>query len=159
MESRFIKDVTVFDGTLIPPSTPFTKIWRMRNNGTIQWPYGTRLVWVGGDKFANRDSVLLEVLPQLLHDLSLLTTLFFIIMKLQLSPLMQIPGDGFPVNNELDIAIDLVSPPTPGKYLSYWRLASPSGQRFGQQVWVLIQVYINNTGYLAWNLSCPLFSS
>lgn len=62
LESRFIQDVTVLDGTLMPPSTPFTKIWRMHNNGTTRWPYGTHLVWVGGDQFANRRSVRLEVI-------------------------------------------------------------------------------------------------
>ncbi|CAL9165266.1 unnamed protein product [Musa hybrid cultivar] len=114
LESRFIQDVTVYDGTVLPPSTPFTKIWRMQNNGSTRWPYGTRLVWVGGDRFANRDSVLLEI-----------------------------PADGFPVNEKVDIAVDLTSPAMPGRYFSYWRLASPSGQKFGQRVWVLIQVDIS----------------
>lgn len=63
--------MTVYDGTVLPPSTPFTKIWRMQNNGSTRWPYGTRLVWVGGDKFANRDSVLLEVFYRIVYDLSL----------------------------------------------------------------------------------------
>jgi next-to-BRCA1 protein 1 len=49
-DSRFIKDVTVPDGTPMAPSTPFTKIWRMRNNGFSKWPYGTQLLWVGGDR-------------------------------------------------------------------------------------------------------------
>ncbi|URE30690.1 Zinc finger, ZZ type [Musa troglodytarum] len=114
LESHFIQDVTVYDGTVLPPSTPFTKIWRMRNTGSTWWPYGTRLVWVDGDRFANRDSVLLEI-----------------------------PADGFPVNEKVDIAVDLTSPAKPGRYISYWRLASPSGQKFGQQVWVLIQVDIS----------------
>ncbi|KAG6508881.1 protein JOKA2-like [Zingiber officinale] len=110
LESLFIKDVTVLDGTLIPPSTPFTKIWRMRNNGTVRWPYGTRLVWVGGDQFANQDTVLLEI-----------------------------SFDGFPME-EVDIAVDFVSPAMAGRYVSYWRLATPSGHKFGQQVWLLIEV-------------------
>jgi hypothetical protein len=28
----------------------------------------------------------------------------------------------------------------PGQYVSYWRLMASSGQKVGQQVWVLIQV-------------------
>ncbi|KAG1331413.1 protein NBR1 [Cocos nucifera] len=111
LESRFIQDVTVLDGTLMSPSTPFTKIWRMRNNGTTRWPYGTQLVWVGGDQFANRRSVQLEI-----------------------------PVNGCPVDTEIDIAVDFTAPSRPGRYVSYWRLASPSGQKFGQRVWVLIQV-------------------
>lgn len=61
LESRFIQDVTILDGTLIVPNTPFSKIWRMRNNGTLAWPHGTQLVWIGGDRLGDRVSVELEV--------------------------------------------------------------------------------------------------
>lgn len=44
------------------------------------------------------------------------------------------------IDQELDIAVDFISPELPGRYISYWRMASPSGQKFGQRVWVLIQV-------------------
>ncbi|KAG6525479.1 protein JOKA2-like [Zingiber officinale] len=111
LESLFIKDVTVSDGTLIPPSTPFTKIWRMRNNGVTRWPYGTRLVWVGGYQFANLNSFILEI-----------------------------SFDGLPMGEEVDIAVDFVSPATPGPCMSHWRLATPSGHKFGAEVWVFIQV-------------------
>jgi next to BRCA1 gene 1 protein len=53
---------------------------------------------------------------------------------------VQIPVNGFPVDKEIDVAVDFVSPARPGRYISYWRLASPSGQKFGQRVWVDIQV-------------------
>ncbi|KAK3005675.1 hypothetical protein RJ639_016539 [Escallonia herrerae] len=112
LDSRFIEDVNVVDGTIMAPSTPFTKIWRMRNNGTIVWPKGTQLVWIGGDKLSNTHSV--EV---------------------------QMPADdGLPVERELDIAVDFTAPMSPGRYVSYWRMALPSGQKFGQRVWVLILV-------------------
>ncbi|KAK2989754.1 hypothetical protein RJ640_030247, partial [Escallonia rubra] len=111
LDSRFIQDVNVVDGTIMAPSTPFTKIWRMRNNGTIVWPKGTQLVWIGGDKLSNTHSV--EV---------------------------QMPADGLPVERELDIAVDFTAPMPPGRYVSYWRMALPSGQKFGQRVWVLILV-------------------
>lgn len=111
LESRFIQDVTVLDGTVMPPSTHFTKIWRLRNNGNVPWPFGTQLVWVGGDQFGDRVSAELEILP-----------------------------GGFPVDQELDVAVDFTAPSRLGRYVSYWRMASPSGQKFGQRVWVLIQV-------------------
>lgn len=57
---------------------------------------------------------------------------------------MQIPVDGFPVDQEIDVAVDFVAPARPGRYISYWRLASPSGQKFDQRVWVHIQV-VNST--------------
>lgn len=53
----------------------------------------------------------------------------------------QIPANGVAVENELDMAVDFTAPELPGRYISYWRMASPSGQKFGQRVWVLIQVF------------------
>ncbi|OEL37117.1 Protein NBR1-like protein [Dichanthelium oligosanthes] len=131
LESRFILDVTVLDGTLMTPSTSFTKIWRMHNNGSVVWPLGTQLIWVGGDQFALQTSVPLEI-----------------------------PVNGFPVDKEIDVAVDFVAPTRPGRYISYWRLASPSGQKFGQRVWVHIQVedpsFVNdNNRNAAINLNLP----
>lgn len=130
LESRFILDVTVLDGTLMPPSSPFTKIWRLHNNGSIIWPLGTQLIWVGGDQFALQSSVPLEI-----------------------------PLNGFPVDQEMDVAVDFVAPARPGRYISYWRLASPSGQKFGQRVWVHIQVedpsFVSDNRTAATNLNVP----
>ncbi|EMS51558.1 NBR1-like protein [Triticum urartu] len=130
LESRFILDVTVLDGTLMSPSSPFTKIWRMHNNGSIMWPLGTQLIWVGGDQFALQTSVPLEI-----------------------------PLNGFPVDQEMDVAVDFVAPARPGRYISYWRLASPSGQKFGQRVWVHIQVedpsFVSDNKTAAVNLNQP----
>lgn len=60
-DSRFTQDVNVLDGTIMAPSTQFTKVWRMRNNGNIVWPQGTQLVWIGGDRFSDAISVELQV--------------------------------------------------------------------------------------------------
>ncbi|BAT76031.1 Protein NBR1-like protein [Vigna angularis] len=131
LDSQFILDVNVLDGTMMAPSTAFTKIWRMRNNGTVAWPKGTKLVWIGGDKFSDSHSVDLEV------------------------------QNGVPIEKELDIAVDFAAPRIPGRYTSYWRLATSSGHKFGQRVWVLVQVdaslkdsfYDNSQGL---NLNIPL---
>lgn len=111
LDSRFILDVNILDGTIMGPSTPFTKIWRIRNNGSMVWPQGTQLVWIGGDKLSEAHSVEL-----------------------------QINSYGLAVDNELDVAVDFTAPELPGRYISYWRMSSPYGQKFGQRVWVLIQV-------------------
>lgn len=111
LNSRFIEDLNVFDGTVMAPLTPFTKIWRMMNNGMVEWPQKTQLVWTGGDLWRNELSVELEI-----------------------------PAAGLLVGQELDVAVDFIAPERPGQYVSYWSLASPSGQQFGHCVWVLIQV-------------------
>ena len=61
VDARFVCHVTVADHTLMAPSTAFTKIWRMRNNGNVPWPKGCQLVWIGGDKFSDIEKVDLEV--------------------------------------------------------------------------------------------------
>jgi len=46
---------------------------------------------------------------------------------------------------EVDIAVDMVAPGKPGRYVGYWRLAVPDGSRFGQRVWVDITVVAPET--------------
>jgi len=105
--SRFVADLSIEDGSYILPEQPFVKIWKMRNEGTTAWPEGTRLIYVGGDKTSNSESV---VIPPIEPDV------------------------------EIDIAVDMVAPSKPGRYVSYWRLVGPDGVRFGQRVWVDIVV-------------------
>lgn len=128
LDSRFILDVNVLDGTIMAPFTSFTKIWRMRNNGTVIWPRGSQLQWIGGDRLSSSVSVDIEI-----------------------------PNDGLAVDKELDIAVDFNAPELPGRYISYWRMASPSGQKFGQRVWVLIQVdaSMKDLGQTSINLNLP----
>lgn len=111
-DSRFIKDVTVPDGTPMAPSTPFTKIWRMRNNGFSKWPYGTQLLWVGGDRLTCLSSFRLAISA----------------------------NGGLNPCEDTDVTVDFLAPAKPGRYISYWRLALPSGLTFGQQIWVHIEV-------------------
>jgi len=47
--------------------------------------------------------------------------------------------------NEVDIAVDMVAPSKPGRYVGYWRLAAPDGTRFGQRVWADITVIPQET--------------
>ncbi|KAL8256906.1 hypothetical protein R6Q59_028947 [Mikania micrantha] len=128
LDSRFILDVNVLDGTIMAPLTLFTKIWRMRNNGSIIWPCGSQLQWIGGDRLSNSDSVDVEI-----------------------------PVDGLHVDKEIDIAVTFTAPELPGRYVSYWRMASPSGQKFGQRLWVSIQVdaSMKNAGDTLINLNLP----
>ncbi|RSM47920.1 hypothetical protein DMB66_47330 [Actinoplanes sp. ATCC 53533] len=36
-DSQFEGDITFPDGTVVPPNSSFTKIWRIRNTGTVFW--------------------------------------------------------------------------------------------------------------------------
>ncbi|CAI9754647.1 unnamed protein product [Fraxinus pennsylvanica] len=111
LDSCFIQDVNIVDETVMAPLTPFTKIWRMGNSGTSVWPQKTQLVWTGGDRLSN--AFVVEV---------------------------EIPVGGLPVGQEIDVAVDFVAPELPGRYISHWRMTSPSGIQFGAHIWVHIQV-------------------
>lgn len=55
---------------------------------------------------------------------------------------VQIPLTGFPVQENIDVQVDFIAPSKPGRYISIWRLLSPSGKNFGHCFWVLIKVLI-----------------
>ena len=57
----FVKNITVCDGAQLVPGTHFTKIWRLRNSGTLPWPQHTHLVRSGGVDLGARNEVNLEV--------------------------------------------------------------------------------------------------
>jgi hypothetical protein len=44
--STFVGDVTIADGSVMPPLTSFQKTWRVRNSGTVPW-VGRRLAREG----------------------------------------------------------------------------------------------------------------
>ncbi|KAI5084345.1 hypothetical protein GOP47_0000514 [Adiantum capillus-veneris] len=111
LDARFMKDVTIFDGTEVAPGTKFTKIWRMCNNGSLAWPQNTQLLHIGGDVLSLQDSVNLEL-----------------------------PENGLLCGEEMEVSVDLTAPEKAGRYISHWRLISPAGQKFGQRVWVTIHV-------------------
>ncbi len=47
--AAFVTDVNYPDGTDVQPGTTFTKIWRLRNNGSCTWTSGYMLVFDHGD--------------------------------------------------------------------------------------------------------------
>ncbi len=57
LSAAFEADVTVPDGTHFDNGESFVKTWRLRNNGTCDWPEGTVLAFVSGSKMGGPDSV------------------------------------------------------------------------------------------------------
>jgi len=109
--ARFISDVSIHEGTQMMPKTKFTKIWRIKNSGEVPWWPGSKLAFVGGD-------------------------------RLSAEPWAALPS-GAPIQpgQEVDVAVEMVAPEDPGRYVGYWRLTGPMGRRkFGQRVWVHMQV-------------------
>ena len=56
-QAKFIADVTVADGTTYSPGAEFTKIWRLRNDGSCTWNNSYSLVFVSGDRMSAPRSV------------------------------------------------------------------------------------------------------
>jgi len=52
LQSRFVQDETMPDGSPVPLNSTFEKVWIVRNDGASDWPAGVRLVFVSGDEMA-----------------------------------------------------------------------------------------------------------
>lgn len=125
LDASFVKDMTVFDGAELAPCTEFTKIWRLKNIGSIPWPQGTYLAHIAGDKLSVEEAI----------DLKL-------------------PEAGLLSGVEFDVSVDLRAPDTAGNYVSHWCLMAPSGEKFGHSVWVAIQVAPQGSESLQMQASC-----
>jgi hypothetical protein len=55
--AQLVTSLTVDDGALFQPGSPFTKVWRLKNIGSCTWTPGYALVFTSGDKLDGRDSV------------------------------------------------------------------------------------------------------
>ena len=56
-QARFVKDVTVRNGTVFTPGTEFTKVWRLQNTGSCRWDASYYFVFVGGTRLGAPASV------------------------------------------------------------------------------------------------------
>ena len=45
-----------------------------------------------------------------------------------------------PSGQEVDISANITAPKLPGRYVGFWRLSNAEGRKFGQRIWVKIDV-------------------
>ena len=112
--ARFVRDVTMPDGSEVAPYSTFFKTWRVRNDGKSDWPEGCHLVSAGGDRLL--DSKLGEdfVLKQ--------------------------PVPATAAGEEVELTLELGAPDVTGRHVGYFRLQSPDGGNFGQRLWADVRV-------------------
>ena len=65
LRATFLQDLATADHTQLPPSEPFAKSWRLRNDGSCVWDESYTLTFIGGDRMDAADTTPLgrTVLP------------------------------------------------------------------------------------------------
>jgi len=61
------------DNSIFPPQSQFTKVWRLKNNGTCTWTRNYRIVLISGDLLGGQNNMLLpaEVAPGQTIDIAM----------------------------------------------------------------------------------------
>lgn len=110
--SAFEGDITIPDGTVLPPGENFEKVWALRNTGTCAWDEGYAFVYIGGST-PNLDPV-----------------------NFQFKNSIDFVAGGEAIN----MTIKLTTPCKPGEYEGHWRMRSDSGYYFGTTLSVYVKV-------------------
>ncbi|KDN68651.1 hypothetical protein CSUB01_03110 [Colletotrichum sublineola] len=122
LQAVFVRD-TVADGTVLPPNNVFEQTWVLRNDGDVAWPAGCSVKFVGGDYMGHVDSNHPAGISELVSASE--STVCY-------APLA--PGQEFPFN------VLLRTPAREGKIISYWRLTTKDGLKFGHRLWCDVNV-------------------
>lgn len=110
--SAFVSDVTVPDGTVLPPGQNFDKVWAIKNTGTCTWDDGYALVYIGGSS-PNLDPYNFEIKDK---------------------------GDFVDGGETANFGLTLTTPCTPGEYTGNWRMRNDQGFYFGTVLTVIVKV-------------------
>jgi polar amino acid transport system substrate-binding protein len=113
---EFVADLNLDDRNMtappqMAPGQPFRKGWRIRNSGTCTWDSRYTLNPDGGNSPAAS-------------------------MGGRTTPIQGV----VPPGGEYDMYVDLVAPFSPGIYQGFWVMRNPANLRFGNRLWVGIEV-------------------
>ncbi|PFH56334.1 hypothetical protein XA68_16708 [Ophiocordyceps unilateralis] len=122
LRAVFVRD-SVEDGTILAPNHVFEQTWILRNEGTVAWPPGCSVKFVGGDYMGHVDSNHPACISELVSASE--STVCY-------APLA--PGQ------EFSFTVLLRTPPRSGKVISYWRLTTNYGHKFGHRLWCEVNV-------------------
>lgn len=115
--ASFVADNNIPDGHVLPAGSFFVKSWKLINDGSVEWPAGTQLLFAGGDRMGTSETDEL------------------------------IAGNGAKPGEVVDIQVELRAPAVAGRYASYWRLKDNEGRPFGHRIWCdVIVVEAENAG-------------
>ena len=103
----FIEDLTIPDGTVVPPGASLDKQWLVENSGSCAWDERYRLRLIAGPEMGAQPE-------QLLY-----------------------PARG---GSQVILRILFTAPSEPGSYRSAWQAFRPSGEPFGEPIFIDILV-------------------
>ncbi|PHH82972.1 hypothetical protein CDD82_4086 [Ophiocordyceps australis] len=124
LEAEFVRD-SIRDGTIMPPNQDFEQTWVLRNSGDYDWPAGCRIRFVGGDYMGLADSAH----PASMSELASAS-------ESSICQAVIEPGE------EYSFTCRLRTPARSGKIVSYWRLTTESGIKFGHRLWCEVNVHV-----------------
>lgn len=114
---------TISDGTVLPPNHVFEQTWVLRNEGSVAWPAGCSVRFVGGDYMGHVDSSHPAGVEELISASE--STVCYKSLA---------PGE------EFAFTVLLRTPPREGKFISYWRLSTEDGLKFGHRLWCDVNI-------------------
>ncbi|KAJ2979790.1 hypothetical protein NUW58_g7111 [Xylaria curta] len=114
---------TIQDGSVLPPNHTFEQTWVLRNEGMHPWPAGCSVKFVGGDYMGAVD----PAHPAGIHELVSASESTVCYNALN-------PGQEFP------FTVLMRTPDRDGKVISYWRLTTADGVKFGHKLWCDVTV-------------------
>jgi next to BRCA1 gene 1 protein len=118
----FVRD-TVADGTELPPSHGFEQTWYLRNDGDVAWPAGCAVKFVGGDYMGHLDPNQPAGISELVSASESITCY-----------------EALAPGKEFAFTVLLRTPAREGKHISYWRLTTSDGLKFGHRLWCDVKV-------------------
>ncbi|KAM0366573.1 hypothetical protein ACHAO7_006056 [Fusarium culmorum] len=124
LKGVFVRE-TIPDGSILAPNHNFEQTWTLRNEGNENWPAGCSVRFVSGDYMGHVDSNHPAGISELMSASE--STVCY-------APLG--PGQEFP------FTVLLRTPTRPGKVISYWRLTTPTGEKFGHRLWCDVNVRV-----------------
>lgn len=117
LKAVFVRE-SISDGTIFGLNHVFEQTWTLRNEGTVSWPAGCVVKFCGGDYMGHVDSTH----PTGISDL--VSASQSTVCYSQLAP-----------GQEFQFTVLLRTPARAGKFISYWRLTTEDGFRFGERLW------------------------
>lgn len=122
LQAVFVSE-EIRDGTILSPNQVFEQTWHLRNNGVVAWPAGCSVKLVGGDYMCNVDPSRPARTAELIEA-----------SETTACEAPVVPGE------EFSFTVKLRTPARPGKVVSYWRLGTPEGIKFGHRLWCDVHV-------------------